>query len=467
MEQMEQGKQESVLIIGGGIAGISSALNVADYGLKVYLIDSSPSIGGIMARLDKTFPTNDCSICIEAPRMYEVDNHPNIEILTNTEVRRVRKSNVVFDVRLVKKAKFIDEEKCTGCGKCIDACPVAIPHEIDGKVGGKRKLIYMPFPQAVPNTVVIDPDCRYGKMRPYGACVGECLVDCSQCRECPIALCVKACLNEGKDAVRLWQANKNINIKTKSIIIASGLSPGNIPDGHLGYNIYENVITNMQFERLMNAGGPTSGEIIRPSDGRHPKKIAWIQCANRGLSKGLLPYCSKVCCMVATKQTIISKEHDPEISATVFYMDLTAYGKGFWDFYRKAKELGVRYIRSKPASINEVPESKNLIISYEDPETGRFVDEEFDMLVLSTGLSASPENERLAKAMRLKLNRLGFFMEKSPLQSPLETEVPGIYLCGGARGPIDISESVVQGTAVALKAINNIVRSSGGQSNGG
>ena len=458
---------DAVLIIGGGIAGISAALNVADYGIKVYLIDSSPSIGGIMARLDKTFPTNDCSICIEAPRMYEVDNHPNIEILTNTEVRRARRSNGVFDVRLVKKAKFIDEEKCTGCGKCIDVCPVSIPHEMDGKIGGKRKLIYMPFPQAVPNTVVIDPDCRYGKMRSQGTCVGECVVDCSQCRECPIALCVKACLNEGKDAIRLWQANKNVSIKAKSIIVASGLSPSRVPEGLLGYNVYENVITNMEFERLMNAGGPTSGEIIRPSDGTHPRRIAWIQCANRGLSHGLLPYCSKVCCMVATKQTIIAKEHDPDVSATIFYMDLTAYGKGFWDFYRKARELGVRYVKARPASVNEIPGSKNLIVSYEDPDTGRLMDEEFDMLVLSAGLSPSNENKRLSKALKLKVDKLGFFQEKDPLQAPLDTNVPGIFLCGGATGPIDISESVVQGCAAGAKAVNNIVKSSGGRVNAG
>ena len=279
---------DSILIIGAGIAGINAALNAADYGMKVYLLDDTASIGGIMARLDKTFPTNDCSICIEDPKMYEVDNHPNIEILTNTEVRKVKKTKNGFKVRLVKKAKFIDEEKCTGCGKCVEACPVSIPDEMDGKVGGMRKLVYMPFPQAVPNDVVLDPDCRYGNMRKNGACVGDCVVDCSQCRECPIALCVKACIQEGKDAVRLWQSNKNLNIDVKSIIVASGLKPSEPEKGLYGYNIYENVMTNMQFERLMNAGGPTGGQIIRPSDNKHPKKIAWIQCANRGLAKGHL-----------------------------------------------------------------------------------------------------------------------------------------------------------------------------------
>jgi len=443
---------DAIMIIGGGITGINAALNAGDYGCKVYLIDDTASIGGMMARLDKTFPTNDCSICIESPLMYEVDNHPNIEILTNTEVRRVHKGNGTFTVRLLKKAKFIDEEKCTGCGSCVEACPVSVPDELDGKIGGMRKLISVPFPQAVPNVSVVDPRCRYGKMREQGACVGECVVDCSQCRECPIALCVKACKEEGKDAIVLWQADRPMDIEVKSIIVATGIRPVEPDTGLYGYNIYENVITNTQFERLMNAGGPTAGDIIRPSDKKHVKRIAWIQCAGRGLTKGL-PYCSKVCCMVATKQTIITKEHDASTETFVFYNDLKAYGKGFWGFYQKAIENGVRYIRARPYDVSEDPKTKNLTVRYENLDTAEIEEVEVELLVLSTGLMPSERNKRLAKVLKIELDNLGFFKERDPMLAPLETGVEGIYVCGGATGPIDISESVVQASAASMKAV--------------
>jgi len=446
---------KSVLIIGGGIAGIEAALNLADYDFKVYLVDNSPSIGGLMARLDKTLPTNDCSICIEAPKMYDVQKHPNINLLTNCEIRRVNGNAGIFKVRLMKKPRFVDEEKCKGCGKCAEACPVSVPDEIDNKIGGLRKLVYIPFPQAVPNYYLIHPDCRYGKMKEDGACVGGCIIDCIQCRECPIALCVKACKEDGGDAVMLWQREELLDLEVNSIIIASGVESFEPPCGLYGYGVYDNVITNLQYERLMNAGGPTQGEIVRPSDGAQAKKIAWMQCVGREKRGGKpepIHYCSKVCCMIATKQAIVTLEHEANVKAFILHNHLQTNGKGFYDFYRRAKDLGIEYLKGKPSDVFEDPKTKNLTIRFEDLDKGEVEDLEIDLLVLSTGLTPGGSNKRLSRILKVELDEHGFIKEKDPVNAPFETNVKGIFVCGGATGPIDISESVSQAIGASMKA---------------
>jgi heterodisulfide reductase subunit A len=441
-----------ILVLGGGIAGIQAALNLADYGIQVYLVEDTSTIGGLMARLNKTFPTNDCSICIEAPMMYEVIKNDNIELLTYTELRRAkRQPDGMFKVRLRKKARHVVEEKCKGCGKCVEVCPVAIPDELDGRLGGTRKLISIPIPQAVPNTYFIDMLCRSGQMKEAGACIGGCEVDCIQCRECQIARCVIACKDEGADAVMLWQRDEQIDINVSAIIIASGVEALE-PSEHLyGYGDYQNVITHLEYERLTNAGGPTSGDIHRVSDNAPLNSVAWIQCVGRSTHEDRT-YCSKVCCMAATKQAIITKEHDQSIDANIFYLDLQSYGKGFFDFQRRASELGVKYIRARPAEVSEEPDTKQIRIKYEDIQAGETKELVVDTLVLSTALVPTERVKKLAKALKLPLDPNGFFIPKDPVLAPVETDIPGIFLCGGASGPADISESVTSALAASAKA---------------
>jgi heterodisulfide reductase subunit A len=364
----------------------------------------------------------------------------------------VEASNGGFKVRVLKRAKFVDEEKCNACGKCSEKCPVTIPDELDARIGGTRKLASVAFPQAVPNINYVNILCRQGKMRDKGACIGACVVDCSQCRECGVALCVKACRDEGKGAIELWMKDEWVNLEVKSIVVATGVKTAEIEEGTWGLDEYPNVISYMNFERLMNSGGPTLGEIVRPSDGHHAHKIAWIQCAGRG-DKGL-NYCSKVCCMVAAKQTIITKEHDADVECFVFYNHQTCYGKGFDEFYKKASALGVNYVIGKPFDVREDPETNNLILKYEDEVEGVLKEVEVELLVLSTGLEPNDRNEKLAKVLKIELDHNGFFKEIDPINAPLEATVPGIYLCGGATGPIDISESVVQATGASMKAVS-------------
>lgn len=448
--------QKSIMVVGGGIAGIEAALNIADFGAKVFLIESSPTIGGLMARLNKTFPTNDCSICIEAPKMYDVQRHPNIEMLTYTDVRRARFENGRFEVRLVKKSRFVDEEKCKGCGKCIEVCPVTVPDELDGKLGGTRKLITIPFPQAVPNTYFIDPNCRHGKLygEDGGACIGGCDIDCIQCRECQIAKCVVECRKEGAEAVLLWGKDELIDIEVDSIIVATGLETFELPEGYFGYGLYDNIITHLQFERLTNAGGPTLGEIVRPSDDSHPKQIMWVQCIGRDTRIGI-PYCSKVCCMIATKQAIITREHEKDTELMILYKDMKTYGKDFYNFFLRANDQGVRYIKGKLAEVYENPVTKNIIVTYEDLDSGNIDTIEIDLLVLSVPIQPSSKIKRISKALRLEVDETtGFFKERDPVNAPLESTVPGVFLCGGALGPTDISEAVTSAIAACLKALS-------------
>jgi len=421
-----------VVIIGGGVAGMQASLDLADRGLKVYLVEKSPSIGGRMAQLDKTFPTLDCSICILAPKMIECFRHPNITLLTYSEVEDVSGSAGNFTVKIVRKPRFVNETKCTGCGTCTQKCPVVKPSEFDMLLGN-RKAIYMPFPQAVPRIATIDKDnCLYFTR---GVC----------------KICQKLCQ---ADAVDFEQEPEEVVLNVSAIIVATGFNLYNASlISEYGYRRYENVLTSLEFERLVSASGPTGGHITRPSDEKIPKKIAFIQCVgSRGLGRGVA-YCSSACCMYATKEAILIKEHEPESEVFIFYIDLRASGKGFQDFINRAKEnWGVQYIRGRPGEIVEDPRTKDLIILFEQTVSREVGGLKVDMVVLCPAFIPSETNRKLSEVLGVKLDEYDFFKAKDSLLAPVDTDVLGVFICGCCQGPKDIPESVVQASAAAARA---------------
>lgn len=422
-------KTGAVMVVGGGIAGMQAALDLAESGLKAYLVDNKLSIGGTMVQLDKTFPTMDCAMCTIAPRLVDISRHLNIELITYAEVDKVNGSAGNFEVTVRKKARYVDEDKCTGCGVCQTKCPWKADSEFDAGMG-KRKAIYIPFPQAVPNIPVIDRDsCAYFLK--------------GKCRACE-----KFC--EAK-AINFEQKDKIIKIKVGAIIITPGFelfNPRLKPD--LGFGLYPNVISSLQFERLLSPTGPTGGKIQRLSDSKPPKKLAFIQCV--GSRDSERDYCSAVCCMYATKEAILAKEYlGEELRCNIFYMDMRAFSKGFEEYYNRAKSLGVNYIRCRPPVIKEVPETKNLIVEYLTGDD-RKLRGEYELVVLSAGLASPRYTREIAEKFGLGLNKYGFCPTNpfTPVSSPKE----GIFVAGVFTGPKDIPESVMQGCAAAAQSLS-------------
>src|SRR5512139_1862582 len=429
------------LVIGGGIAGIQAALDIADAGHQVVLVEREPSIGGHMAQLSETFPTLDCSQCIMTPKMVDVANHPNITLHTYSEVENVDGYIGNFQVTIKKKARSVDMGRCTGCGICMEKCPQKkIPNAFDKNLG-MRTAIYVPFPQAVPNTPVIDREnCTYFKS-------GKC------------GVCQKVC---GPGAVDYTQEDQLVVEPVGAIVVATGFELYSITEkpkgseikgyGEFGHGKIPDVIDGMTFERLASASGPTGGKILRPSDGKEPHSVVFVQCVgSRAREKGI-SYCSKICCMYTAKHTMLYKHKVHDGQAHVFYMDIRAGGKNYDEFVRRAIEQdGAKYHRGRVSKITE--ENGKLIVRGVDTLAGEPVTVEADLVVLASAMRPSDNVEELAQKLNVGYDENGFLSESHPKLRPVETNAAGVFVCGACQGPKDIPESVAQATAVAGKVM--------------
>ncbi|KAF1086691.1 putative glutamate synthase (NADPH) small subunit [Sporotomaculum syntrophicum] len=409
-----------VMIVGGGISGIQAALDLGTAGFKVYLVDKAPTIGGHMSQLDKTFPTNDCSMCIESPKFVECNRHPNIELMTYSEVDRVEGQAGDFKVTLVKKARYIDETKCTGCTTCVEYCPVVYPDQFNQGIS-KNKAIHIYFAQAIPLKPYIDESCLYLKEGKCRICEGIC----------------------NNNAIDFNITPKQVVVRVGAIILSPGYEPYNPKlRGEYHYGEFVNVVTSMDYERLLCATGPYEGEILRASDKKHPHKIAWLHCVgSRQVLPGGNSYCSAVCCTYTQKQVILTKDHDADATCTIFHNDIRSYGKDFERFYQRTEKLpGIQFIRSYASIVKEDPVTKNVTVRYATFDEG-IKEEEFDMVVLSVGLTPPADAGSLADKFGIELNEHGFC--KTNPANPMETTRRGIFISGAFQGPLDIPESVL------------------------
>jgi len=444
LETKEVPVNPNTLVVGGGIAGIQAALEIAASGHKIYLVEREPSIGGHMIQLDKTFPTLDCSACILTPKMSDVGSHPNIELMTYSEVVDVSGYMGNFTVKVKKKARYVDEDKCTGCGRCQELCPAKVSNEFD--VGlSQRTAIYIPFAQAVPNKAVIDAQhCRYLEKVKEGKDV---------CRLCQRGVEKKGIPGCEAEAIDFEQTDKFIEIEVGNIIVATGYDTFDpSPIYQYGYGRFDNVVTALEFERMINASGPTGGKVLL-KDGSEPKTVGIIHCVG-SRDANYHEYCSQVCCMYSMKLSHLIKEHIPGAKAYEFYIDLRAVGKGFEEFYNRALDEGTLFIRGRPSDV--IQENGRLVIQAEDTlaDCQRIIPA--DMVVLSAALQPKADAEEVARLFSLSRSADGFFLEKHPKLDPVATMTDGIYVVGCCQAPKDIPSSVAQASAAAARVLATI-----------
>ena len=423
----------AVLIIGGGIAGIQASLDLAERGINVELVEKNACIGGRMAQLDKTFPTNDCSICILAPKLAECSHNSKITLHTLSEVKELYGNVGNFKVKVLKKARYVKEDRCINCGVCVEKCPMRVNDEFDMNLR-KRKAIYIDYVQGVPSIMTIDKEnCLFFTK---GTC----------------KICESACERE---AIDLDQKDKEIELFVGSIIIAAGYDMFDVSlIPRLGYGRINNVVTGLEFERLICASGPLGGHLVRPSDKKEPKKLAFINCVgSRDIKNN--PYCSSCCCMYTTKEAMIAHEHDNGLKSTIFYIDLRAPGKDFQKYIKRGnRDYNLNYVKAKVAKIIEDKE-KNPIVIYEDINTFKIKQEIFDIVILANTMVPKRDAGELAKVLGVELDYYNFF--KGEIYHPQIASKKGIFLCGACREPMDIPTSVIDASSAAARAAEIII----------
>jgi len=419
-----------VVVIGAGIAGIQAALDLANHGIVVHLIELEPSIGGHMAQLDKTFPTNDCSMCILSPKMVEVARHKNIRIHTCAEVDSIEGQVGNFTVTVKKHPRYVDESLCNGCGDCIQICPVEVYNRFDAGIG-VRKAIYKPQPQSVPDIVIKD--------------AGHCI-------EC--GLCYDIC---GLDAIRKKEEETTIKIPAASVVVATGYMVFDAcRKAQFGHLTLPDVITSLELERMINVSGPTGGKVIRMSNGEVPGSVVFVQCVGSRDMSIDRPYCSCVCCMQAIKNAMLIKEKYPATEVSICYIDIRAYGKGYEEYFGRAQAMGIRFLHGMPSDV--LAERNGMTLQVENTESGEVCVLHPDLVVLSVGIGPSDSTAAIAKLLGIPLEESGFVKPVNDAVETVTTIKPGIYIAGTATAPKDIPDSVAQAGSAAMRAFIDAIR---------